>query len=75
MLQFAAPWLFLLLPLPWLLRKGLPEYREARPAVLVPIIERLKRVTGDAGAIVLFQVLSKCTASSRSPAACIRCTR
>jgi len=49
MLQIAAPWLFLLLPLPWLARRLLPEYREPRPAVRVPFMVRLQRVTGDAG--------------------------
>ena len=50
MLQFAMPWLFLLLPLPWLARRFLPEFRQARPAVRVPFMERLQRVTGEEGA-------------------------
>jgi Ca-activated chloride channel family protein len=50
MLQFATPWLFLLLPLPWLARRLLPGYREPRPAVRVPFMERLQRITGQAGA-------------------------
>ena len=49
MIQFAAPWLFLLLPLPWLARRLLPAYRESRPALKVPFLERLKRVTGEQG--------------------------
>jgi Ca-activated chloride channel family protein len=50
MLQFATPWLILLLPLPWLARRLLPGYREPRPAVRVPFMERLQRITGQAGA-------------------------
>lgn len=45
-LQIASPWLFLLLPLPWLLRRFLPDYRPPRPAVYVPFMARLRRVTG-----------------------------
>jgi Ca-activated chloride channel family protein len=45
-IQFAAPWLFILLPLPWLLRRFLPKYRAERPAVYVPFMGRLRRVTG-----------------------------
>lgn len=46
MLEFAYPWLFLLLPLPWLLRRWLPVYRESRPAVRAPFVVRLERVMG-----------------------------
>lgn len=49
MIQFAAPWLFLLLPLPWLARRLLPAYREPKPALKVPFLERLKRLTGEQG--------------------------
>lgn len=49
MLQFALPWLFLLLPLPWLMRRVLPEYRESRPAVRVPFMDLLRRLTGQQG--------------------------
>jgi Ca-activated chloride channel family protein len=48
-IQFAAPWLFVLLPLPWLLRRFLPKYRAPRPAVYVPFMGRLRRVTGQEG--------------------------
>jgi len=47
MLQIASPWLFLLLPLPWLVRRFLPAYRPSRPAVYVPFMDRLRRVTGN----------------------------
>lgn len=49
MLQFALPWLFLLLPLPWVMRRLLPEYRESRPAVRVPFMDLLRRITGQEG--------------------------
>jgi Ca-activated chloride channel family protein len=46
MLTFAYPWLLALLPLPWLLRRWLPDYREAREALLVPRLARIARLTG-----------------------------
>lgn len=49
MIQVAAPWLFLLLPLPWLARRWLPEFRDPKPALKVPFLERLKRLTGEHG--------------------------
>ena len=49
MIQFAAPWLFLLVPLPWLIRRLLPAYRESRPALRVPFLDRMKRLTGEQG--------------------------
>ena len=49
MLQFALPWLFLLLPLPWVMRRLLPEYRQSRPAVRVPFMKVLRRITGEEG--------------------------
>ena len=49
MLQFASPWLFLLLPLPWLLRRILPAYRPARPAVFVPFMGSLLKASGGQG--------------------------
>jgi len=45
-LQLASPWLFLLLPLPWLLRRVLPGHRRSRPAVRAPFLERLERILG-----------------------------
>jgi Ca-activated chloride channel family protein len=46
MLTLALPWCFLLLPLPWLLRRLLPEYKEPRLAVRVPFVERLASLSG-----------------------------
>jgi len=45
-LTFALPWLFLLLPLPWLLRRVLPPHKEPRVAVRAPFTARLARLTG-----------------------------
>jgi Ca-activated chloride channel family protein len=49
MLQLAYPWLYLLLPLPWLLRRLLPIYREERPALWVPFLGRVERLLGRSG--------------------------
>ena len=49
MLEWGAPWLFLLLPLPWLVRRFLPAHREPRPSIRVPFMEVLQRVGGEAG--------------------------
>jgi Ca-activated chloride channel family protein len=46
MLTIAYPWLFLLLPLPWLLRRLVPAYRQARSSVQVPFLARLSRISG-----------------------------
>ena len=46
MLTFAHPWLFLLLPLPWLVRSLLPTYQERKAAVRVPFLQRLSRLAG-----------------------------
>ena len=47
MLIFSYPWLFVLLPLPWLLRRWLPAYRgEAQAALRVPFMARLIRLGG-----------------------------
>ena len=46
MLTFAHPWLFLLLPLPWLVRKLLPGHHERKAAVRVPFMQRLSRLVG-----------------------------
>ncbi len=50
MLQFSYPWLFLLLPLPLLLQRLLPAYREPRLAVRVPFLDQLSRLTGQKAA-------------------------
>jgi len=46
MLIFAHPWLFILLPLPWLVRKLLPGHHELKAAVRVPFMQRLSRLAG-----------------------------
>ena len=46
MLTFAHPWLFLLLPLPWLVRRLLPTHHERKAAVRVPFMQRLSRLAG-----------------------------
>ena len=46
MLTFAHPWLFLLIPLPWLMRRLLPAHHERKAAVRVPFMSRLSRLAG-----------------------------
>ena len=46
MIDFAWPWLFLLLPLPWLVRRMLPPWRESRSALQTSFLDRLIRLTG-----------------------------
>lgn len=46
MLEFAYPWLFLLLPLPLLVRYLVPAHREPRVAVRVPFMDVLERLAG-----------------------------
>ena len=46
MLTFAYPWFFLLIPLPWLIRKLLPHHHERKAAVRVPFMQRLSRLSG-----------------------------
>lgn len=56
MLEFAWPWLFLLLPLPLLVWWLLPPYRARQASVQVPFFERLAAATGQTpqrGAVVL----------------------
>jgi len=48
MLVWSYIWVFALLPLPLLVRRFAPVYREARQAVRVPFFERLLRLTGGA---------------------------
>jgi Ca-activated chloride channel family protein len=55
MLTFAHSWLFLLLPLPLLVRWLLPPFHTARPAVRLPFFAQLAEVTGrrpEAGAAI-----------------------
>ena len=46
MWQLDYPWLLLLLPLPWLGYRYLPDYREARSAVRVPFFGAMSRAVG-----------------------------
>ena len=43
MLTIAHPWLFILIPLPWLVRSLLPTHRERKHAVRVPFLQQLTR--------------------------------
>ncbi len=45
-LTIAYPWLFLLLPLPWLVRRLLPVHHERKAAVRVPFLQRLSQLSG-----------------------------
>ncbi|MEJ5060592.1 MULTISPECIES: vWA domain-containing protein [unclassified Pseudomonas] len=46
MWQLDYPWLLILLPLPWLGYRYLPDYREARSAVRVPFFRAMSRAVG-----------------------------
>jgi Ca-activated chloride channel family protein len=46
MLTIAHPWLFLLLPLPWLIHSLLPAHQERKAALRVPFLHRLSRLAG-----------------------------
>jgi len=46
MLTIAHAWLFLLLPLPWVIRRLLPTHHERKAAVRVPFMRRLSRLAG-----------------------------
>jgi len=54
-IEFDYPWMFILLPLPLLMRWVLPVYRESRQAVRAPFFDDLVALTGQkpgAGAVV-----------------------
>ena len=56
MLTFACPWLFLLVPLPWILKRFWRPHRESMTAVRVPFMSRLSQLTGQqpgSGAVIL----------------------
>ena len=60
MFEFAHPWLFLLLPLPLLVRWLVPAYQEAQSSIRVPFFQRLVEITGQKprkGAVILQRVL------------------
>lgn len=46
MLTLAHAWLFVLLPLPWLVHRMLPVHHERKAAVRVPFLKRLSSVSG-----------------------------
>lgn len=46
MLTFSYPWLFLLLPLPWVIRWLTPAHREKRQGLVVPFLVRVAELTG-----------------------------
>ena len=46
MLTIAHPWLLLLLPLPWVMRRLLPTHHERKAAVRVPFMQQLSRLAG-----------------------------
>jgi Ca-activated chloride channel family protein len=56
MITFNYIWLFILIPLPWLVRRLLPAHHEARPALRVPFMSRLEELSGkkaSVGSVVL----------------------
>jgi Ca-activated chloride channel family protein len=62
MLSLAHPWLFLLLPLPFLVRRLFPAHREERTSVRTPFFMVLARQTGlepTPGAVVLRRNLAQ----------------
>ncbi len=46
--SFEWPWLFLLLPAPWLVHRFLPAYEPASPSLRVSFFRRLERLLGEA---------------------------
>ena len=46
MLEFAWPWIFLALPLPWLVRRFLPPVRQQQAALRVPFLEDFEALQG-----------------------------
>jgi Ca-activated chloride channel family protein len=48
MWQFEYPWLFLLIPLPWLAYRWQAEYRDARSALRVPFFNAMTQAVGHA---------------------------
>lgn len=62
MLSWSFPWVFLLLPLPWLAYRYLPPYRTSRDSVRAPFFDRLITLTGQhpgPGSVILRRVLSQ----------------
>ncbi|MEZ5582661.1 MAG: VWA domain-containing protein [Candidatus Competibacteraceae bacterium] len=46
MLSLAYPWLLVLLPLPWLVRRFVPPHRQIRLGLYAPFLDRLAELTG-----------------------------
>lgn len=60
MFEFSYPWIFLLLPLPLLVRWLVPAYQESQDSIRVPFFQRLVELTGQKpkkGAVILQRVL------------------
>jgi len=60
MFEFATPWMFVVLPLPLLVRWLLPAYQESQDSIRVPFFQRLVELTGlkpKKGAVILQRVL------------------
>lgn len=60
MFEFANPWMFIVLPLPLLVRWLMPAYKESQDSIRVPFFQRLVELTGQKpskGAVVLQRVL------------------
>lgn len=51
MLTLAYPWIFILLPLPWLLRAILPPHSRPHVAVRVPFLRRIRQATRQGGSV------------------------
>jgi len=51
MLEFAWPWLFLVLPLPWLVRRLLPPVRRREAALRVPFLDDFREPAGAARSV------------------------
>ena len=60
MFEFGNPWMFVLLPLPLLVRWLMPAYQESQDSIRVPFFQRLVELTGQKprmGAIILQRML------------------
>ncbi|MEM8553823.1 MAG: VWA domain-containing protein, partial [Pseudomonadota bacterium] len=56
MISFAAPWWFVILPLPWLVWRFAPPHQETTPAVRFPFFRQIAKATGQdprPGSVVL----------------------
>ena len=56
MIEFASPWVFVLLPLPWLVWRFLPPYRMHAPAIRFPFFHNIVQAAGvqaEQGAVIV----------------------